>query len=188
ITEEVWHQLRPRKEADCIMIADYPKEGDYRNEKLKDFDKIIDVNSTIRNFKSEHELSQKEPVSLLVKPNWQAFYDNYGAIIQKAAEIDKLSIVNEFEDTSNIHVIANDEIQIQHENSGNDIKSQIQKTQEELNYTKGFLDSVMKKLSNHGFINNAKPEVVEKEKQKKRDAEEKIRKLEDNLKRLENNN
>lgn len=188
ITEEVWHQLRPRKEADCIMIADYPKKGDYRNEKLKDFDKIIDVNSTIRNFKSEHELSQKEPVSLFVKPNWQVFYDNYGAIIQKAAEIDKLSIVNEFEDNSNIHVIANDEIQIQHEDSRDDITSQIQKTKEELDYTKGFLDSVMKKLSNHGFINNAKPEVVEKEKQKKRDAEEKIRKLEENLKRLGNNN
>jgi valyl-tRNA synthetase len=42
---------------------------------------------------------------------------------------------------------------------------------------KGFLKSVDAKLSNEKFVANAKPEVIEKERQKKADAEEKIKKL-----------
>ena len=52
----------------------------------------------------------------------------------------------------------------------------------DLEYLKGFLVSVEKKLSNERFVQNAKPEVVEAERKKKADAEEKIRAIEDSLK------
>ena len=51
----------------------------------------------------------------------------------------------------------------------------------ELEYLKGFLLSVDKKLSNERFVQNAKPEVVELEKKKKADAEEKIKAIEESL-------
>ena len=55
------------------------------------------------------------------------------------------------------------------------------KLKEELEYTKGFLKSVLKKLSNERFVNNAPESVVEIEKRKQTDAEEKIKVIEDRL-------
>ncbi|MCD4666162.1 MAG: hypothetical protein K8R68_12910, partial [Bacteroidales bacterium] len=52
---------------------------------------------------------------------------------------------------------------------------------EELNYTKGFLTSVKKKLSNERFVNNAPQQVVEKEKKKQEDAESRIKVIEEQI-------
>jgi len=51
-------------------------------------------------------------------------------------------------------------------------------------YTKGFLASVMKKLSNERFVAGAPEQVVAMEKQKMADAEGKIKSLEEALKGL----
>jgi valyl-tRNA synthetase len=53
-----------------------------------------------------------------------------------------------------------------------------QKLVEELAYIKGFLLQVDQKLGNERFVANAKPDLVEKERQKKADAEAKIAALE----------
>jgi valyl-tRNA synthetase len=44
--------------------------------------------------------------------------------------------------------------------------------------------SVDKKLSNEKFVHNAKPEVIEIERKKKADAEEKIKVIEESLSAL----
>jgi valyl-tRNA synthetase len=62
-----------------------------------------------------------------------------------------------------------------------DTTAQREALQKELEYLKGFLLSVEKKLSNERFVQNAKPEVVETERRKKADAEEKIKGLEESL-------
>ena len=62
-----------------------------------------------------------------------------------------------------------------------DVEEELKKLTEELNYTKGFLISVMKKLSNDRFVNNAPEAVVEKEKAKQADAEAKIKVLEERI-------
>ena len=46
--------------------------------------------------------------------------------------------------------------------------------EKELVYFQGFLESLNKKLSNERFVQNAKPEVIDLEKKKKADTEEKI--------------
>ena len=51
------------------------------------------------------------------------------------------------------------------------------KMEEELVYLEGFLKSVDAKLGNERFVANAKPDVIEKERQKKADAEEKMKKI-----------
>ena len=65
-----------------------------------------------------------------------------------------------------------------------DITSEIEKIKADLEYSEGFLKSVMKKLNNENFIKNAPPKVVDIEKSKKADAEAKIRVLEEKLKDL----
>ena len=53
--------------------------------------------------------------------------------------------------------------------------------EKELAYAKGFLNSVIKKLSNERFVNNAPEQVVANEKKKQADAEAKIKSLEEKL-------
>jgi valyl-tRNA synthetase len=65
-----------------------------------------------------------------------------------------------------------------------DTAAQREQLQKEVDYLKGFLLSVEKKLSNERFVQNAKPEVVEIERRKKADAEEKIKGLEESLEAL----
>ena len=65
-----------------------------------------------------------------------------------------------------------------------DVESEKENLERELGYTQGFLDSVLKKLSNERFVQNAKGDVVEKERQKQADAEAKIETLKEALARL----
>ena len=51
---------------------------------------------------------------------------------------------------------------------------ELKKLQEDLKYAEGFLNSVLKKLSNEKFVNGAPAAVIEKERNKQRDAETKI--------------
>ena len=67
-----------------------------------------------------------------------------------------------------------------------DEAAEMKKMQEELTYLEGFLKSVDAKLNNDRFVANAKPDVIEKEKQKRADALEKIEKLKQSL--TQNNN
>ena len=69
--------------------------------------------------------------------------------------------------------------------AGLNIEEEKAAIRKELDYLHGFLKSVDGKLSNERFVANAKGDVVEKERQKKADAEEKIRNLQSNLKQLE---
>ncbi|MGB1317758.1 MAG: valine--tRNA ligase, partial [Flavobacteriales bacterium] len=56
-----------------------------------------------------------------------------------------------------------------------------EKLEKELEYTKGFLNSVSKKLSNERFVSGAPEKVVQAEKNKQADAEAKIKALEEQL-------
>ena len=65
-----------------------------------------------------------------------------------------------------------------------DVESELLKLNEELNYTKGFLASVEKKLSNERFVNSAPEQVVNIERKKQSDALSKITVLEAQIKSL----
>ena len=66
-----------------------------------------------------------------------------------------------------------------------DLAAEIEKIQQELDYTRGFLASVQKKLSNERFVNSAPEQVVALERKKASDAEAKIETLEKSLANLQ---
>ncbi|TAE98501.1 MAG: valine--tRNA ligase, partial [Runella slithyformis] len=65
-----------------------------------------------------------------------------------------------------------------------DMEAERENAQRELEYTEGFKKSVEAKLANERFVQNAKPELVEKERQKLADADAKIAALLEVLARL----
>ena len=62
-----------------------------------------------------------------------------------------------------------------------DKDAELKKLEDELEYTRGFLQSVMKKLSNERFVSGAPEKVVAIERQKQADAEQKIKALEEQI-------
>jgi len=66
-----------------------------------------------------------------------------------------------------------------------DIESELIKLNEELEYNRVFLATVMKKLDNHRFVQNAPTSVLDLERKKKSDAESKIKSIEERIKELE---
>jgi valyl-tRNA synthetase len=65
-----------------------------------------------------------------------------------------------------------------------DRDEELAKINEELKYYRGFLASVMKKLDNERFVQNAPAKVLELELKKKSDTESKIKSLQERLKAL----
>jgi len=186
ISEELWHLVGERKEKDCIIMAEWPNASlGYTTyvELYKQFQQII---AEIREYRSGLNISQKEKLILFEIGNPQLEYSKSKSLIEKMGNVE-YEIVDSKEKIntkqSKLILVYSRELYLSApENIINQIKETTQKQlREELNYNKGFLQSVQKKLANERFVQNAKPEILEIEKKKQADAEAKIKAIEEQL-------
>jgi len=107
-------------------------------------------------------------------------YKSIENILSKQVNADEIQFVNEPIANCITIVVQKDKLFIETETA---IDTTSQKTQllKELEYHKGFLLSVEKKLNNERFVQNAKTEVIDVERKKKADAEARIRAIEESL-------
>jgi valyl-tRNA synthetase len=182
LSEELWHDevFEKRGELDCCIVAIYPKVGAIDLAITKDFESIQQVISEIRNIRNTKQLSPKESLDLQIKANSGIEYQRYAAIISKLANIAHISFVSDKPAGAAAFMAGTDEFFVPlSENI--DADAEKERIEKELEYLQGFLKSVDAKLSNERFVQNAKPEVVANEQQKKADAEAKIVLLKENL-------
>ncbi len=182
ISEELWHAVADRSSEDYITVSDWPKANAFEAGLLAQFQQAKEVISGIRNIRKEKNISPKKPLNLsvLAAPGSS---DRFDPVVRKLGHLEDLEYVSEEVDNSISFMVGSDQYFLP-VGGTIDLEEETRKIREELDYTKGFLTVVMKKLNNPGFINNADPQIVEKEKQKKADAESKIRKLEESLVKL----
>ncbi len=180
ITEELWQALHQREPGDSIMIAELPKAGRADEKLISDFEVTKQIIAGIRTIRLQKNIPNKEKLTLQVIGN----HDNrFDAAIVKMANLSAIDNVSEkaagalgfLIGTTEFAVPMGDKI---------DVEAELEKLKAELNYTEGFLQSVMKKLSNERFVKNAKPEIVENEHKKQADAESKIALLKENIEAL----
>ena len=183
LTEELWHQLGERSEKDCVIVAEYPKGASFDETLLEKAKMAFEVVSQVRNTRSSKGLSPKEQLKLFVNAKDESTYKDFESIIMKLANLESLEFTADSIDNSISFLIKSDECFIPMEGSI-DVEKEKAELQKELNYTKGFLNSVDKKLSNERFVSNAPEKVIEMEKKKKADAEAKIKTLEASLANL----
>ena len=173
VTEEIWHTLRDRQENESIMAQHMPHSVIFDQQMLDDFQQASEIIGGVRNMRNSKGLSPKEALELYVKGNCpQAFH----GIIIKLANVSKIEMVEEKVDGALSFMVGTTECFVPI-SLNIDKEAEIKKLQEELQYTEGFLNSVMKKLSNEKFVNGAPEKVVAVERQKKADAESKIEAL-----------
>ncbi|MFA4852282.1 MAG: valine--tRNA ligase [Bacteroidales bacterium] len=181
ITEELYHLISERKEKDCIIVASLPEAGKVNKKIIEKFEIARDVIIEVRNVRAQKNIPNKETIKLSIKKNYNEQPDlTFDTLVCKLCNLESLDYVNEKVDGAFTFVVRNTEFYIPLSSNIN-TEEEIKKLTEEINYTKGFLQSVMKKLSNKNFVANAKAEVVESERKKMSDAEARIKVIEEQI-------
>ena len=175
LTEEIFHNLPDINAINPLTTSSWPKLESYKQNTVDDFEITKEIISQIRNYRKEKNISFKTSLDLYYLPNKSTLVNI--EIIKKIASIDilKESTKNDFE-MVNSFLIKNFEFFIPLE-EGFDKGAEIEKLKKELDYNDSFLKSVQNKLKNENFINNAPNTIVNKEKQKIIDTEQKIKSL-----------
>jgi valyl-tRNA synthetase len=181
ITEEIYHLLKERKED--LMVKQFTPVGKSDAEILVVGSKLKSLITSIREARNKHQIKPKEPVNLFIETASEESYHPIKPILIKQVNATSISFKGKPEAASIMLVIGTDTVYVESEKEI-DKDSQREKLLKDLNYLKGFLISVDKKLSNDKFVENAKPEVIELERNKKRDAEEKINIIQQSLSSL----
>jgi valyl-tRNA synthetase len=185
ITEEIWHSLRPRQDDDYIIVSRWPDiqasagvTG--RNKATQNFAEVMELITSIRNNRKLKNIPNREPLTVSFTSADSNSHEPFHSIVAKLCNLSSLSKVESAPAGTVPAVVGKYEYFIHTEGLVDNTQEKIRINQE-LDYTRSFLDSVMKKLSNERFVSNAKPEVVALEQKKKSDAEERIRLLESQL-------
>jgi valyl-tRNA synthetase len=183
ITEEIWQFMESRNDADSIMIQSMPVAGNFDEKLLFDFEQIKEAITQIRNVRKDKGIANKDKVDVIINSPSGAYQKKFESILVKVANLANVSHSSEkVANAESFRVLSTEFYVIT--GIKLDVEAETRKIVEELNYTKGFLSSVMKKLSNERFVGTAPEQVVAMERKKQADAEAKIRALEERLKEL----
>ncbi len=180
ITEELWQALYERKAGESIMreplvLSALPAE---KKQLLEDFEQVKQIVSGVRMVRSQKNIAPKEQLELhAVNAN---HYETFNAAITKMANLSAINVVKEKDATASAFMVGTDEFAVP---LGNmiDVAAEIEKMETQLKHLEGFLQGVMKKLSNERFVQNAPEQVVALERKKQSDSEEKIAALKESI-------
>ena len=182
ITEEIWQTLGNRKDGESIMYSLYPKSREYNAELLSSIEMTKDIIVGVRNIRKQNNIAFKDAIELKVKANTR-YPADYESIICKMGNISSIEQVTE--SISGAWSFIANTVEYFVPSGGNvNIEELKSKLEEELKYTQGFLNSVIKKLSNERFVAGAPEAVVAAERKKQSDAEAKITALTTQLESL----
>lgn len=181
ITEELWHELDGKNEKDCIIVASYPTPAAFDTGIIDQAAFSFEIITQIRNIRNTKGISPKEPIDLIISEAGQQKTARFTSIIQKLSNVKELTFSNDKPGNGTSFIVQSIEFFIPMEGKV-DAEKEEESIKKELEYTRGFLNSVLKKLNNERFVKGAPPAVIEAEQKKKTDAESKIAVLEENLK------
>jgi len=184
ITEEIWHELHERDEDDCVTIASWPKPVAYNSDNIKRTYQVFEVISQIRHLRNQTDTSPRERIDLFIRTQKEELYHLYSSAIRKLGNIGEIQFCDLIPDTPGSKFVVRADEFLLLTPVKSDPEEEKGLLEKELEYTRGFLASVEKKLKNKEFTDNAPEQVVNNERRKKEDAEAKIRTLETSLGKL----
>lgn len=183
ITEEIWHHIKPRGDNESLMVSVMPVHSKYDAAMIRRFDQAKQVVTSVRMIRNEKNLPLKEPLELYYRISDGKYYPGLDAVICRLANISSIKKTEGKMDNSASFIIKNTEYYVPLGERHN-VEEELGKLEKELAYSRGFLESVIKKLQNERFVQNAPKEVIDKERAKKNDAENKISALERQISEL----
>jgi len=181
VTEEIYHQLRERPQGNDLLIQMLQVQGTPNADTLKYGSMLQELITAVRDTRNKNQVKPKDTIKLWIDTKHHAFYELTQSLLRKQVNAAEIGFTNEAKQGSISIVVQTDKLYIQAEGAAMNTGVQREQLQKELDYLKGFLQSVEKKLGNERFVQNAKPEIIHVERKKKQDAEDKIKAIEESL-------
>ncbi len=181
ITEEVWHSIRERGEAECVIVSQWPEVSEFDASALEHFESAKSIITEVRSIRAQKNLSPRDGLKLVQKGE-KGGYAAFETIISKLANVE-LSYGEAAQGPAASFIIGTLEFSVPLEGLI-DSDAEKAKLEEELKYQEGFLKSVMKKLGNERFVAGAPAQVVDAERKKQADAESRIASIREQLSNL----
>lgn len=178
ITEELWQQMYEREEGESLMVCPLTINTYVDADTIRQFEVVKEVISNIRSIRLQKNIAQKEPLTLqVVGENPVA---EFSAVILKMCNLTAIDVVDAKTEGAASFMVGTTEYAVP---LGNmiDVEAEIARMEVELKHKEGFLQGVMKKLSNEKFVNNAPAAVLELERKKQADAESIINSLKESI-------
>lgn len=181
ITEELWHQLAERQEKECILVSTWPVVKSVDTVLLQRFDALIETIKGVRTVRQEKGISPKEKLRLISMQGSVAVIDGaLSDLLVKMCNLEHYEVAATKPEQALSFMAGKQEYHIPF-SAGINLDEERTRIQKDIDYHRGFMASVDKKLSNERFVQNAKPEVLAMEQKKRADAQEKIASLEGQL-------
>ena len=183
ITEELWQQLREREPGASLMVQPLGEPGEVNEEFLQQFETAKEIISSVRTIRLQKNIALKDPLQLQVVGANPV--EKMNPVIRKMCNLSAIEVVDAKADGASSFMIGTTEFAVP---LGNmiDVDAEIARMEAELKHKEGFLQGVLKKLSNEKFVNNAPAAVIEMERKKQADAESIIQSLKESIASLKN--
>ncbi len=183
ITEELWQHLYEREEGESIMRVELKLDVPTAVElKLtEDVEQVKQIVSGVRMVRNQKNIAPKVELDLVAIA--QNNFAVYNSIITKMANLKAIKVAEEQSADASGFMVGTDSFAVP---VGDliDVTAEIEKQEKELKHLEGFLLGIQKKLSNESFVANAPAAVIERERKKQSDSEEKIATLKASLEEL----
>ena len=178
ITEELWQHIYDRQPGESIMTQTLVKDMPYDDALIARFEAVKEVISGIRTIRLQKNIAQKEALTLeVIGENPVAAFTS---IIAKLCNLSEIKQVASKADGAAAFMVGTTEYAVPLGNLIN-VEEELKKLEADLKYQEGFLQSVLKKLSNEKFVSKAPANVIEMERKKQADAETKIAALKESI-------
>ncbi len=177
ITEELWQHLYERKEGESIMYAHIPEAHPVDDALIDRFETTKQIVAGVRTVRLQKGIANKEPLTLQIIGAHDHTND---CVLAKMTNLEAIETIDEKDPAAASFRVHATEYAIPMGNNI-DVEAELKKLEGELAYAQGFLKTVMGKLNNERFVQNAPEAVVAMERKKKADAEEKIKSLEESI-------
>jgi valyl-tRNA synthetase len=183
ISEEIWQMLEERKDGESLMVSAMPASRKFRKELIMRFDIVKETISAVRTVRKEKNIPNKESLILCINSVEDKYDREFLPLIARLCNLSDVRFIDKkvpgaasfMVQTTEFFIPLGDKL---------DVEGEIARIGEELEYNRGFLASVMKKLDNEPFVKNAPASVIDLERKKKSDTESKIKSLEERIKEL----
>lgn len=179
LSQELWNAINPNRPED-IIIAEWPKSTKWDATLIKDFEFTMDIVTNIRNIRKQNNIANKNQIEIFALKNNTNTSSALDSIISKLGNTSVFEYVTQKVDKANMFLVNSTEYYIPF-GDNIDVAAELEKLEADLNYTKGFLTSVQKKLQNEKFVAGAPEQVITMERKKESDALQKIQILEEKI-------
>jgi valyl-tRNA synthetase len=177
ITEELWQSIAERE---SICLAAYPKAASFDEQAILKGEYAKEIITAVREIRNKNSIKNKDVLDAFVLKGGDDIYSDFSAKILKLGNLSTLTEIETEVANSASFIVKGRQFFV---SIGNNIDVDAKKAEleKELEYTKGFVASIEKKLSNERFVQNAPEKVIEMERQKLADGKAKINLLQESI-------